>query len=217
MKKLALIFCILTSFVSVVFAQMSDKEWNQNKSDCFLNSNSIACQALIDNGLPSVAQCDKSNCNSIGGVYENAGHTQEAIKYYEKAIALGDYYATHSLGILYDKEGNFADSFKYESMACEKIPAKDKGLKGEACYNLALKYKFGKGVRQDYFKAVQYYKKACDLGSASGCNNLGYNYDKGLGVKQNESTAKQYYGKACDLGHQMGCDNYRILNEAGVK
>lgn len=213
----ALIFCILASFISISFAQMSQAEWNQNKSDCILNQNSIACQAIIDNGLPSVAQCNKSNCGFIGIIYEYAGHTQEAIKYYEKAIALGDYYATNSLGILYDDEGNFADSFKYESMACEKIPAKDKGVKGEACYNLGNSYNFGKGTRQDYFKASQFYKKACDLGNASGCNNLGYLYNNGQGVKQNKSTAKQYYGKACDLGDQMGCDNYRKLNEAGVK
>ena len=72
-------------------------------------------------------------------------------------------------------------------------------------------------ARQDYFKAMQFYKKACDLGNASGCNNLGSLYAKGRGVKQNESIAKQYYGKACDFGDQMGCDNYRILNEAGVQ
>lgn len=213
----ALIFYILASLISVIFAQMSDKEWNQNKSDCILNKNSIACQAIIDNGLLSVAQCDKSNCDSIGIIYEYAGHTQEAIEYYKKAIALGDYYATHSLGILYYKLENFADSFKYESMACEKIPAKDKGVKGEACYNLGNSYNFGKGTRQDYFKASQFYKKACDLGNARGCNNLGYLYNNGQGVKQNKSTAKHYYGKTCDLGEQLGCDNYKKLNEIGVK
>lgn len=214
------IFYILASLISVIFAQMSDKEWNQNKSDCILNQNSIACQAIIDNGLLSVAQCDKSNCDSIGIIYEYAGHTQEAIEYCKKAIALGDYYATHSLGILYYKLENFADSFKYESMACEKIPTKtseNKVMKGEACYNLGNSYNFGKGTRQDYFKASQFYKKACDLGNASGCNNLGYLYRNGQGVKQNKSTAKHYYGKTCDLGEQLGCDNYKKLNEIGVK
>ncbi len=175
------IFYILASLISVIFAQMSQAEWNQNGSDCILNKNSIACQAIIDNGLLSVAQCDKSNCDSIGIIYEYAGHTQEAIEYYKKAIALGDYYATHSLGILYNEEGNFADSFKYESMACEKISAKNKGLKGEACYNLALKYYFGKGTRQDYFKASQFYKKACDLGDQMGCDN--YKKLNEIGVK----------------------------------
>lgn len=219
MQKLALMFWIMVSVISVAFAQMSDKERNQNEFDCLLE-NSIACQVLIDNGLPSVLQCDQSNCGSIGGIYKNAGHTQEAIKYYEKAIAFGDYFAANTLGILYYKLEHFANSFKYVSMACEKLPEKnqiDKFIKGEPCYNLAVHYHYGKGTRQDYFKAIQLYKKACDFGNASGCNNLGYLYAKGRGVKQNESTAKQYYGKACDLGEQKGCDNYRILNEAGVQ
>ncbi len=85
----------------MIFAEMSDKEWNQNKSDCILNENFTACQALIDNGLPSVAQCDKSNCIFIGIIYENAGRTQEAIKYYKKSYSLGDYSITHNIGILY--------------------------------------------------------------------------------------------------------------------
>ena len=166
MKNLALILWILAGFIGISFAQMSQAEWNQNKNNCFDNENSTACQALIDNGLKSVAQCDKSNCDFIGVIYQNAGLIQDAIKYYEKALAFGDYKAAHSFGILYGKEGNFTDSFKYMSMACEKISAKDKGLKGVACFNLGNHYHYGKGTRQDYFKAVQYYKKACDLGDA---------------------------------------------------
>jgi hypothetical protein len=36
-----------------------------------------------------------------------------------------------------------------------------------------FKYKEGKGVKQDDFKAFKFFQKACDLNYGSGCFNLG--------------------------------------------
>lgn len=227
MKKLALIF--LVGLLSVSFAETGDDEISEEEIeqlellvdgyDCLENENPIACKALIDNDLPAtLEQCNKNSCIIVGGIYEIAGYTDDAIDYFQKALSLGNYVAAYFLGRIHNKEENFAESKRYYEIACEKINIKlYKEVKGSACFNLGISYKFGKGVRQDYFKASQFYKKACDLDNARGCNNLGFLYAKGQGVKQNESTAKQYYGKACDLGEQMGCDNYRILNESGVQ
>lgn len=226
MKKLVVIFWILGSFISVGFAEMSKAEWEQNLYGCYINENSIACEALIDNGLTSVSQCDKTyksfaNCAFLGGIYKNAGRTQEAIKYFNKAIDLGDYTALHFLGILYDEQNKFIESFKYFTMACEKINANQdetiKKVKAAACFNLATLYDFGKGRKQDYIKASEFYKIACDLGDFDGCHNLGFLYDKGQGVKQSKTIAKQYYEKACDLGDQISCVKYRNLNKSGVQ
>ena len=88
-----------------------------------------------------------------------------------------------------------------------------------SCGILGSLYAEGKGLRQDYQKAVHFYQKACDGGEAKkkggGCYNLGFLYINGQGIGQNFSTAKEYYGKACDLGLQLGCDDYRKLNEKG--
>ena len=72
-------------------------------------------------------------------------------------------------------------------------------------------------MRQDYAKAAELLKKACDMKEAHACNNLGSLYDNGEGVRQDKSIAKQYFGKACDLGEQRGCNVYRELNEQGVR
>jgi TPR repeat protein len=40
-------------------------------------------------------------------------------------------------------------------------------------------YKEDKGVKQDDFKAVKFYQKACDLNDGSGCSNLGFMYKEG--------------------------------------
>jgi len=76
-------------------------------------------------------------------------------------------------------------------------------------------YNLGQGVKQDYFKAVELFQKACDGGDAAGCYNLGIMYMNGQGVKQDYAKAKELFGKACDMKLQSGCDGYRILNEKG--
>lgn len=220
MKKLVVIFWILGSFISVGFAEMSETELKQNSYDCFINQNSIACEAL-----KSMFQCNESvdpgDCVLLGNIYKNAGRTQEAIKYFNKAIAFGDYTASYFLGALYDEQNKFIESFKYFTMACEKINTNQdetiKRVKAASCFNLATIYYLGKGRKQDYIKATEFYKIACDLGMADGCNIVGFIYDKGQGVKQNKIIAIQYYGIACIFGNQMGCNNYSKLNKSGVQ
>lgn len=209
MRKLVLAFGILVSVVSVGMGAMSSDEWNRAVHNCFENDDKNACYALINDGLPSVQQCEKHYCGSIGGIYYFAERYREAIPYFEKAIALGDReYA--SLGNAYYKLQDYYNAKKYYEIGCNKGNT-------TCCYNLGGMYWDGKGVRQDYYKATELYKKACDMKYGDACNNLGVLYNNGQGVRQNRSIAKQYFGKACDLGFQIGCDNYRRYNSAGVR
>ena len=84
-----------------------------------------------------------------------------------------------------------------------------------ACSLAALAYDNGEGVRQDKFKAVELFTKACDGGSANGCLNLGVMYVKGEGVKLDKKRALALVGKACDLKSEKGCKNYAILKGQG--
>ncbi len=79
---------------------------------------------------------------------------------------------------------------------------------GVSCSALGVIYKYGIGVKQDYFKAAKYYQKACGLNNDRGCVNLGVMYEYGTGVKQSNTKALEYYSKACDLKNQLGCENY---------
>ena len=215
MKKLVLIFGILVGVVSVSLGAMSEEEWNRARHNCYENSDKSACQALIDNGLVSVEWCDKNTCFNVGGIYLFAGRYREAIPYYEKAIALGDNGGYGLLGGAYYRLADNFNAKKYYEIGCNN--GNGDISQSEPCYNLGLMYHNGKGVRQDYAKAAELWKKACDMKYGDACNNLGYLYGNGLGVRQNLSIAKQYYGKACDLGNQTGCDNYKMLNEQGVQ
>jgi hypothetical protein len=74
-------------------------------------------------------------------------------------------------------------------------------------------YEKGKGVQQDYFKAVELYTKACDGGNANGYNNLGVMYANGEGVQQDNFKAVELFKKACSDGNANGCENYSKLKQ----
>ena len=214
MKKFALLCGILVSVVSIAMGEMSEDEWNRAREKCGKQDKS-ACEALINNGLPSVEQCGKDTCRTAGAVYYEAERYTEAIPYYEKVIALGDNRGYVFLGDTYYDLQDYPNAKKYVEMGCNK--GNGDLAQAESCYNLGLMYYNGKGVRQDDAKAAELYKKACGMKYGDACNNLGRLYDRGEGVRQDKSIAKEYYGKACDLRSQKGCDNYRELNERGVE
>lgn len=227
MKKLVLACGILAGVVSVSMGAMSEEEMKRAAINC-VNNDKNACQALIDNVEKSVSveQCNVSNCAPVGTLYIVAGRYREAIPYLEKAITLGDNRAYGLLGLVYDKLQDYYNAKKYNEIGCSKdfgnlIPGylllitKENILlaRAESCERLGRMYELGKGVVQDYHKAAELYKKACDMKSSGGCLLLGYLYYAGKGVRQNISTAKQYYGKTCDLGNQMGCLLYEKHNK----
>lgn len=204
-------------WLSISIGEMSDEELKRGWHNCYENEDKSACQALINNGLPSAEECPKNPknvCTICGSIYYTAGHYHEAIPYFEKAIALGDR-IYGMLGVTYQSLEDYYNAKKYYEMACNK--SNGDLAHAEGCSNLGGLYYKGLGVRQDYYKAHELWKKACDMKVGEACFNLGMLYYKGQGVRQNLSTAKQYYGKACDLGRQIGCDNYRKLNNQGVQ
>ena len=233
MKKLVLACGILVSVVSVSLGAMSQEEWDRARHNCIENKDKNACQALIDNEWVSVEQCNVSNCTRMGTLYVRAGRYRESIPYLEKAITLGDDRAYGLLGMAYGNLQDYYNAKKYDEIMCNKglgnfISNHFLILNGyseenilhymllaqaESCVRLGKMYNLGEGVRQDYHKAAELLKKACDMNLSDGCFFLGYLYYEGKGVRKNLYTAKQYYGKSCDLGNQMGCFLYEKHNK----
>ncbi|WP_134043385.1 SEL1-like repeat protein [Helicobacter pullorum] len=55
--------------------------------------------------------------------------------------------------------------FNYEKEACEAGRA-------SACLEVGYSYRSGVGVKRDYKKAQEYFRKACKMGNEYGCMNM---------------------------------------------
>ena len=73
----------------------------------------------------------------------------------------------------------------------------------------------GNGVTKDFKKAVSYYEKAVDLGSADAMNNLGFCYEEGKGVDQNYGKALELYTKAAEKNHARAQYHIATFYEKG--
>ena len=133
---------------------------------------------------------------------------------YQQAIDLGDTDSLGGLAHLYSKGlGGEKSQVKATKLFEASCNAGTTGVNYENCYNAGNHYYFGQGVKQNYFKSVEYYKKSCNGVYAYGCDALGLAYYNGEGVKQSNSMAKKYFGKACDGKVEEGCNHYAKLNQ----
>ena len=72
-------------------------------------------------------------------------------------------------------------------------------------------YDNGRGVKQDYIKAVEWYQRAAEQGYAAAQYHLGVMYDNGQGVKQDYIKAVEWYQKAAEQGHAEAQFNLDLL------
>lgn len=71
----------------------------------------------------------------------------------------------------------------------------------EVQFNLGLMYSEGQGVKQDYFKAAEWFQKAAEQGHAEAQYNLGLMYYYGEGVKQDFIKAVEWCQKSAEQGN----------------
>lgn len=76
------------------YSKLSKDEFIQLLDECHKKLNKNACQKFIDNGLPSVSQCDNEarSCFFVGLAYEGIEQYKQAFEYYEKGCLKDDGY-----------------------------------------------------------------------------------------------------------------------------
>ena len=89
--------------------------------------------------------------------------------------------------------------WKHKTVSEIKIAA----MKGDATAQgkLGELYYSGRGVKKDYRKAIEWFRKAAGQGYAFAQYDLGYMFEEGLGVDQDYREAIKWYRKAADQGH----------------
>lgn len=73
--------------------------------------------------------------------------------------------------------------------------------------SLGWSYRLGRGVPQDFNRAIELFNLAIENGSPLAINNLGTMYAAGLGVPANNSKATELYKKAYEKGNEFGLLN----------
>jgi len=56
-------------------------------------------------------------------------------------------------------------------------------------------YKYGHGVKANYYKAFKWYSKAAEQNNPVAWYNIGYFYERGYAVQKNYDEAMKWYSK----------------------
>jgi TPR repeat protein len=96
--------------------------------------------------------------------------------------------------------GSLASFPSFAQTSTEILQAQAAKGDAQAELDLGRAYHLGKGVPQDFAKAVEFYRQAAAQGNAKAMYNLGYIYQHGQGVPPDGAAAAQWFQKAADLG-----------------
>lgn len=76
--------------------------------------------------------------------------------------------------------------------------------KGGIEFSLGFMYQQGYGVTRDNTKAIEWYRKAAELGNVKALNNLGNIYSSGNDIEKNNTEALKWYRKAAAKNDSFG-------------
>ena len=82
-----------------------------------------------------------------------------------------------------------------------------------SCHNMGTFYELGQGVKQDYTKALELFKKACDRAYGPACASLGELYIDGRGAQADIKLARRYLSRACELGGRDACKRRKEIKK----
>lgn len=188
MKKLVIMLGISLCLGNINAKIMSNDDIKKAFDECIKiqEGQKQICQKYIDSGLQSTNNCNKDTCLLIGIIYKNAGHFNQAEKYYNQAMALGNN-SYVSFGDLYETQNNISKAKKYYKIGCDRTDY-------TSCDKLGSLYMSSK----EYPIAKKYWEIACDGGDSFSCNKLFMMYFRGDGIKQNLALSKKYCAKMYD-------------------
>lgn len=80
------------------------------------------------------------------------------------------------------------------------------GGSGNACFDLALRYDDGKGLKVDKTRAAAMYKVSCEKGDSRACHNFGVMLIDGEGVPRSIVAGLKVLDLLCNKGQSKSCD-----------
>ncbi len=105
------------------------------------------------------------------------------------------------------EDGGGSSETKLEKHQREAAEGKPGGL-----YNMAIRYRLGKGVSQDHSEALRLFQQAADAGSGPALYNLAVMHDAGDGVDENIVEAMRLYRLAAEADFDVAEDRIEELS-----
>ncbi|KAI8882326.1 HCP-like protein [Backusella circina FSU 941] len=135
---------------------------------------------------------------NIGYMYANGigvfVDTENAAKYYKMAADQGHARAQNNLANMYAGgigiEKDAISAIRLYEKASEQNPV--------ANFNLGNVYFYGQGVKENYPKALEYYRVAATQGDSDAQSQLGFMYRYGYGTEKDIVSSIQWYEKAAN-------------------
>jgi serine/threonine protein kinase len=113
----------------------------------------------------------------------------KAFKWYYRSARQNNHNAQLALGAVYETYvRDYVRACKWYRKAAEQNNSK-------AQCQVARMYKYGYGVRTNYYEALSWYMKAAEQNNTSAFYNIGYFYERGYAVQKNYSQALEWYRK----------------------
>jgi TPR repeat protein len=155
---------------------------------------------------------------NLGWLYENGlgvGKDNDRAKvWYQKAADQGNLGAQSALQRVQSQQ-NPSERTASPSPSPITTP-QEQGLTPAEENERGDRYFYGRGVDQDYVKAMEWYRKAADQGLADGQYNVGVLHENGWGVTKDIDQAKVWYQKAADQGDAFAKDALERFEGAGA-
>lgn len=111
------------------------------------------------------------------------------------------------------------DPAKDEREVARLTPSAERG-DANAQYELANMYMDGKGVEQDFDKALRLYELSANQGFTKAQHFLGVIYDKGRGISRHDAKARKWYCLAAEGGQsvsQYNCAVFLLQGRGGTQ
>lgn len=105
-------------------------------------------------------------------------------------------------------EGKEEEAFSY----CLRFAEQDDA---DAQNYIGNYYSMGLGIEKDAIKAVEWYKKAVELGNSKAMFNLATHYLNGDGIPSDPDIAVKWYTKAAELGNSIAMYNLGVIFSNG--
>jgi len=156
--------------------------------------------------------------NNLGEVYRYGSGTKKDIpqarKWFLIAAGQGHKDARKTLAEL-DREEQSSNNKKVAVRKVKKAKKKpvDSDQNSEQIYSSAIACLNGKGVPQNYGKALQLFHEAEQKGNTSAAYYLGMMYEKGLGTPKDLKSAHAWYSKAAQNGDALARERMKRLGK----